>query len=267
MSLLDVIGPVMVGPSSSHTAGACRLALLARHALGAEPQRARFTLHGSFAKTARGHGTDLALVAGTLGAYPDDAMIPRAQDEAVARGLQVDFATADLGDVHPNSVRIVLEHVDAAAREAAAGVAGVGDARIVVTGSSLGGGLVRVFDVDGFRIDFSGSHPTLLIRHLDTPGVIARVARVIADDDVNIATLVSARRKRGGDAMMSIEIDRPLTQPASAYLEHLRYVTWLRELPEVMQGPDAALPTAEPVDMKGVSVDMKGVSATAEETP
>ena len=250
MSLLDVIGPVMVGPSSSHTAGACRLALLARHALGAEPQRARFTLHGSFAKTARGHGTDLALVAGTLGAYPDDAMIPRALDEAADRGLQVDFATADLGDVHPNSVRIVLELLDTAAGAAAAGAAGVGpagvgDARIVVTGSSLGGGLVRVFDVDGFRIDFSGSHPTLLIRHLDTPGVIARVARVIADDDVNIATLVSARRKRGGDAMMSIEIDRPLTQPASAYLEHLRYVTWLRELPEVMQGPDAARPTAD----------------------
>jgi L-serine dehydratase len=222
MSLLDVIGPVMVGPSSSHTAGACRLSLLARHTLGAEPRRARFTLHGSFAKTARGHGTDLALVAGTLGAFPDDPMIPRALDEAAARGLDVDFATADLGDVHPNSVRAVLE--------------GDGE-RIALTGSSLGGGLVRVFDVDGFRIDFSGSHPTLLLRHLDTPGVIARVARVIADDDVNIATLVSARRKRGGDAMMSIEIDRPLTKPARDYLQHLRYVTWLRELPEVMQGP------------------------------
>lgn len=240
MSLLDVIGPVMVGPSSSHTAGACRLALLARHALGAEPTRARFTLHGSFAKTARGHGTDLALIAGTLGAFPDDPMIPHARDEAENRGLHVEFATADLGDVHPNSVRIALEHVGAAPCEA-----GVGEARVVVSGSSLGGGMVRVYDVDGFRIDFSGSHPTLLIRHLDTPGVIARVARVIADDDVNIATLVSARRKRGGDAMMSIEIDRPLTRPASAYLEHLRYVTWLRELPEVMQGPDADLPAGE----------------------
>jgi L-serine dehydratase len=236
MSLLDVIGPVMVGPSSSHTAGACRLALLARHALGAEPRRARFTLHGSFAKTARGHGTDLALIAGTLGAFPDDPMIPRAQEEAADRGLQVEFATADLGDVHPNSVRIALEGVDAGGGEAAAGAAG---ARVVVSGSSLGGGLVRVYDVDGFRIDFSGSHPTLLIRHLDTPGVIARVARVIADDDVNIATLVSARRKRGGEAMMSVEIDRPLTKPARDYLRHLRYVTWLRELPEVMQGPDA----------------------------
>jgi len=224
MSLLDVIGPVMVGPSSSHTAGACRLALLARHALGGEPTQARFTLHGSFAKTARGHGTDLALVAGTLGAFPDDPLIPRAFDEARTRGLDVDFATADLGDVHPNSVRIVLE--------------GSG-ARVATTGSSLGGGIVRVFDLDGFRIDFSGAHPTLLLRHLDTPGVIARVARVIADDDVNIATLVSARRKRGGEAMMSIEIDRPLTRPASDYLQHLRYVTWMRQLPAVMQGPEA----------------------------
>jgi len=240
MSLLDVIGPVMVGPSSSHTAGACRLSLLARHALGVEPRRARFTLHGSFAKTARGHGTDLALVAGTLGAFPDDPLIPRALDEAAARGLDVDFATADLGDVHPNSVRTVLE--------------GDGE-RVTVTGSSLGGGLVRVFDVDGFRIDFSGSHPTLLLRHLDTPGVIARVARVIADDDVNIATLVSARRKRGGDAMMSIEIDRPLTTPARDYLQHLRYVTWLRELPEVMQGPDA-----DAVDTNGVSADTEAAS-------
>jgi len=221
MSLLDVIGPVMVGPSSSHTAGACRLALLARHAFGSEPARARFTLHGSFAKTARGHGTDLALVAGTLGAFPDDPVIPRAFEAARERGLDVDLATADLGDVHPNSVRIALE----------------GDgARLTLSGSSLGGGIVKVFDVDGFRIDFSGSHPTLLLRHLDTPGVIARVARVIADDDVNIATLVSARRKRGGEAMMSIEIDRELTQPALDYLHHLRFITWMRQLPEVMQG-------------------------------
>jgi len=225
MSLLDVIGPVMVGPSSSHTAGACRLALLARHALGSEPRHARFALHGSFAKTARGHGTDLALLAGSLAAFPDDPLIARAFEAATERGLRHDFTTTDLGDVHPNTVRITLSAGD--------------DRSVTLTGSSLGGGLVRVFEVDGFRIDFSGAHATLLIRHLDTPGVIARVARVIADDDVNIATLVSARRKRGGEAMMSVEIDRPLTKPARDYLRHLRYVTWLRELPEVMQGPDA----------------------------
>lgn len=222
MGLLDVIGPVMVGPSSSHTAGACRLALLARHALGATPTAARYTLHGSFAKTARGHGTDLALVAGTLGAAPDDPVIPNAFDAAREAGLEVAFHTADLGDVHPNTVRIELEG---------------GDARVRLAGSSLGGGAVRVFDVDGFRIDFSGAHHTLLVRHLDTPGVIARVARVIADDDVNVAALVCARRRRGGDAMMSIEVDRALSAPALAYLEHLRYVTWLRQLPEVMHAP------------------------------
>jgi L-serine dehydratase len=224
MGLLDVIGPVMVGPSSSHTAGACRLALLARHllspdALTSGPTAARYTLHGSFAKTARGHGTDLALVAGTLGATPDDPVIARAFDAAREAGLDTTFHVADLGDVHPNTVRIELE---------------AGAERVLVIGSSLGGGAVRVFDVDGFRIDFSGAQHTLLVRHVDTPGVIARVARVIADDDVNIATLVSARRRRGGDAMMSIEVDRALSEPAIAYLTHLRVITWLRMLPEVM---------------------------------
>jgi L-serine dehydratase len=219
MGLLDVIGPVMVGPSSSHTAGACRLALLARHTLLAPPTAVRFTLHGSFAKTGKGHGTDLALVAGTLGATPDDPLIARAFDAARDAGLEVTFAVADLGDVHPNTVRIELEG---------------GAERVRVVGSSLGGGLVRVFDVDGFRIDFSGAHHTLLVRHVDTPGVIARVARVIADDDVNVAALVCARRKRGGDAMMSIEVDRALSAPALAYLNHLRFVSWLRLLPEVM---------------------------------
>lgn len=225
MSLLDVIGPVMVGPSSSHTAGACRLALLARHTLGSPPERAHFALHGSFAKTAHGHGTDMALVAGTLGAFPDNPIIPNAFAAAVEGGLAHEFSSRDLGDVHPNTVRIELEG---------------GEARISLVGSSLGGGIVRVFEINGFHIDFSGSHPTLLLRHIDTPGVIARVARVIADDDVNIATLVSARRKRGGEAMMSIEIDRPLSQPALNYLNHLRFITWLRELPAVMDRDPAA---------------------------
>src|SRR5690554_3209489 len=106
MSLLDVIGPVMVGPSSSHTAGACRLALLARHLLLEEPKRARFVLHGSFAKTAQGHGTDLALVGGLLGMKPDDGRIRDAFAEADRAGLEYEFVTADLGDVHPNTVRI-----------------------------------------------------------------------------------------------------------------------------------------------------------------
>lgn len=225
MSLLDVIGPVMVGPSSSHTAGACRLALLARHSLIRPPQHAELTLHGSFAKTARGHGTDLALIGGLLGMFPDDPRIPNAREHAAEAGFDVEFRTADLGDVHPNSVRIALR---------------AGEEQVVLTGSSLGGGAVRVFDLDGFEIRFTGGYHTLLVLHRDTPGVIARVARVVADDEGNIATLYSARRRKGGDAMMSIEIDKRLSQYVLDYLTHLPYVTWARMLPEVMRGEGLA---------------------------
>jgi L-serine dehydratase len=229
MGLLDQIGPVMIGPSSSHTAGACRLALLARHARLTAPERATLTLHGSFAKTARGHGTDLALIAGLLGMHPDDPRLPDAPRHAAEAGIEVRFETADLGDVHPNTVRIVTEGGDPSER-------------VSLTGSSLGGGRVRVFDVDGFGIDFGGGFHTLLVRHEDRPGVIARVARVIADDDGNIATLHSARKRRGGDAMMSIEMDKRLSQHALDYLTHVSYVHWLRMLPEVLSGEDLPQP-------------------------
>lgn len=238
MGLLDQIGPVMIGPSSSHTAGACRLALLARHARLTPPTRATLTLHGSFAKTATGHGTDLALVAGLLGMHPDDPRLPTAPEHAEAAGLAVTFATADLGDVHPNTVRIVTEGSSDGATDA------IGE-RVALTGSSLGGGRVRVFDVDGFGIDFGGAMHTLLVRHEDRPGVIARVARVIADDEANIATLHSARRRRGGEAMMSIELDKRLSQYALDYLTHVSYVHWLRMLPEVARGDDLPEPAED----------------------
>jgi L-serine dehydratase len=235
MGLLDVVGPVMIGPSSSHTAGACRLALLHRHARATPPDRAELTLHGSFAKTARGHGTELALSAGLLGMRPDDDRLPEARTHAEAAGLEVVIRTADLGDVHPNTVRIETDGGPAGARE-----------RLRSTGSSLGGGLVRVFDVDGFGIDFRGGHHTLLVRHDDRPGVIARVTRVIADDEGNIATLYSARRKRGGQAMMSVEMDRDLSPVALAYLAHLPTLHWLRMLPEVLSGEDRDDPPPPP---------------------
>lgn len=220
MALLDQIGPVMVGPSSSHTAGACRLALLARHCLTTLPTRARFVLHGSFAKTAHGHGTDLALLAGTLGYLPDDPRIRTAFDEAAEAGLAHEFATADLGDVHPNSVRVELT---------------AGDETLSLLGSSLGGGLVSVSRVNGFDVRFSGAFHTMLVLHTDRPGVIARVAGVVADDEGNIGSILSAREKRGGRAMMSVETDKRLSQPALDYLASLPYVHWLRSLPEVMR--------------------------------
>lgn len=239
----------MVGPSSSHTAGACRLALLARHTLDAPALEARFTLHGSFAKTARGHGTDLALVGGVLGFAPDDPRIREAFDHADRAGLRYHFETADLGDVHPNSVRIDLVTAAGEVRP---------ERRVQLLGSSLGGGLVKVFELDRFRIEFSGSAPTLLVRHRDTPGVLARVTRVIADDDVNVATLYCARQRKGGEAMMSVECDRALSDAAAAYLMHLSSITWLRQLPAVMSavsdGAHIAIATAEGGDGAGPDV-------------
>ena len=223
VSLLDVIGPVMVGPSSSHTAGACRLALLARHMLLAAPEHAELKLHGSFAKTGKGHGSYAALAAGLLNCAPDDERIPQALDLAKAAGLELKFAAADLGDVHPNSVEITLTNADE---------------RVSMLGSSLGGGLVRIVQVGGFEAALTGQYVSLLLEHDDTPGVIARVARVLADDQVNIATLHSARKRRGGRALMSLEIDKRPEQYALDYLARLPYAHWLRVLPEVMGQQD-----------------------------
>lgn len=228
MGLLETIGPVMIGPSSSHTAGACRLALLARHTLHKPPTRATLTLHGSFAKTARGHGTDRALAAGLLGYAPDDERLPEALTHAADGGLEIEFVSGDLGDVHPNTVRFGLtnsaEQVD-------------------LTGSSVGGGLVRVFRLDGFEILFTGAYPTLLVRHTDRAGVIATVARVLADDAVNIVTLHSSREaraggRRGGAALMSLELETPPAPHALDYLAQLGTVGWLRLLPSVMGGAE-----------------------------
>ena len=141
VSLLDIIGPVMVGPSSSHTAGACRLGLLARCLVGGTPQRARVELHGSFARTGEGHGTDKAIVAGLMGFRPDDERIRDALEIADREGLQYTFEKTKLGEeekVHPNSVRITVER---------------GDRKSVMLGSSLGAGRVLVTEIDGYPVE------------------------------------------------------------------------------------------------------------------
>ena len=211
-----MIGPVMVGPSSSHTAGAARLAWLARRLMDAPPRRVRFGLHGSFAKTGKGHGTHLALAGGMLGFAPDDPRIKDALERAADAGMTVEFEAVELGDVHPNTVRIAMENAEE---------------RHEVLGSSIGGGSVRIWKVDGLDAYLSGESPALLVRHVDTPGVIARVARVLADDEINIARIVSGRAQKGGDALMSLEIDQPLSEVALAYLAHLSYVHWVRAVP------------------------------------
>lgn len=221
MSLLDMIGPVMIGPSSSHTAGACRLGLVAHHLLGEAPKDARIGLHASFAKTGRGHGTHLALIAGLLGDSPDDPRLPQAFEQAKAAGLHFEFEDVDLGDVHPNTARIVLK----------------GDTQeVTVQGSSTGGGVILVTQVQGLGVNFSGASPTLLLRYADAVGMIARVTNTIAAAGVNIATLTCTRGARGGQALLAIELDAPLSPAALAFLSSWEDVNWVRLLPKLMDG-------------------------------
>jgi L-serine dehydratase len=192
-SLFDIVGPVMIGPSSSHTAGAVRLGLLARAIFGVTPRTARIGLHGSFASTGRGHGTDLALAAGLLGMRPDDPAIRDATALAAAEGLSVTFSTVDLSQAHPNTA--VFELADETGRQ------------IRVIGSSLGGGDVVVVGIDDFDVEMTGDLPVLLVEHKDRPGEIAAVSSVLAEAGVNIASMRVAREARGARAMMVIETD------------------------------------------------------------
>src|SRR4051812_37957622 len=211
VSLLDIIGPVMVGPSSSHTAGACRLGLLARGLVGGTPERAKVELHGSFARTGEGHGTDKAIVAGLMGFRPDDDRIRTALEIAEAEGLDYRFEKTTLDeDAHPNTVRITLER---GARSA------------VMMGSSLGAGRVLVTQIDGFPVEVSGNYHTIVLVAEDIKGSVARIATLLSDDDLNIATLRLTRKKRGGDAFMVIELDE---YPDEQVRDHLRALPWVR---------------------------------------
>ncbi len=192
-SVFDIVGPVMIGPSSSHTAGAVRLGALARAVFGGPPAKATVRLHGSFASTGLGHGTDVALVAGLLGFAPDDARIRDAFTEAKTAGLQVEFAEEDLGEVHPNTALFELESDDGR--------------RMCVRGSSLGGGAVVVDEIDGFEVEISGELPVLLVVHQDRPGEIAAVTGILAESGANVASMQVSREKRGARALMIIETD------------------------------------------------------------
>ena len=165
----------MVGPSSSHTAGACRLGLLARNLVGGTPERARIELHGSFARTGEGHGTDKAIAGGLMGFRPDDDRIREALDIADRDGLRYAFEKTTLGDdadVHPNTVRITVER---------------GDRTHVMLGASLGAGRVLVSEIDGFPVEVHGNHHTIVLVAEDVKGSIARIAGLLADDGINIA--------------------------------------------------------------------------------
>ena len=196
MDIFDLIGPVMVGPSSSHPAGAVRRGYVARKLLGEEPKSARITLHGSFAATGRGHGTDKAIVAGLLGMHPDDERIPRSFELAWEQGLDFSFELRELRAAHPNTARLDLT--------------GESGKRLSMTGASVGGGRIEVRELDGIALSFSAEKPTLIIRNEDQPGSISIVSAVLANLGINIATFHVNRSSRGGQAIMVIECDSPV---------------------------------------------------------
>lgn len=204
VSLLDIIGPVMVGPSSSHTAGACRLGLIARALVEGTPERALVELHGSFARTGVGHGTDRAIVGGLLGYQPDDERLRESLDAAVAAGLEVEFKNTTLrGDHHPNSTRITVYR---------------GSESAVLIGSSIGAGRIVVTSVDGFPVEISGAYTTLVAVAKDIPGIVASVAGALAEDSVNLATIRVSRRQKGGEAIHIYELDHAPSAAAMARL-------------------------------------------------
>lgn len=198
--IFDIIGPIMIGPSSSHTAGAARLGKVARTIAGGNINKVEFILHGSFAKTYRGHGTDRALVAGIMGMDPWDERLKNSLEIAMDNGIDIFFKEDDLGDAHPNTVKFVIYKED-------------GDITIVV-GSSIGGGSIVITEVDGEKIEFTGEYPTLIIKHRDTPGVVANVTSALYEEKINIAFMKVFRSSKGNEATMIFEMDNKASDKA-----------------------------------------------------
>lgn len=192
-SVFDIIGPVMVGPSSSHTAGAVRIGLLARKLFGREPERVTIHFYGSFAKTYKGHATDVATLAGLMGLSTFDEGIPKAFDIANDKGIKYSFIEESAIPKHPNTIVIDMY---------------AGDKFSSVKGISLGGGLVEICEVDGFALKLSGESPALLIFHIDTYGTIASVTTLLAEKKINISHMEVSRLEKGRLALMVIETDQ-----------------------------------------------------------
>lgn len=204
MRLFDILGPVMVGPSSSHTAGAVRIGLTARKLLGDRPVHADILLHGSFALTGHGHGTDCALIAGLLGMQPDDLRIPESFAVAAEQGLTFTFQNVQMRNAHPNTARLKLTGANGRALD--------------IVAESVGGGRIRIRSIDGIETNFSGEHNTLIVHNQDTPGHVAAVTAALMQRHVNIATMQLYRSTAGGYAVMVLECDEPIPEEIAGEL-------------------------------------------------
>ena len=210
MSIFDIIGPVMVGPSSSHTAGAVRIGYISRKLLGEDVAQAQILLYGSFLATGKGHGTQKALVAGLLEMQPDDIRIPDSIEIAAEKGMEIIFGEAQLKEGHPNTAQLILK--------------GVSGRELEVIGESLGGSRINIAQIDGIDTNFSGDYPTLVVHNLDQPGHVAEVTSMLAHKSVNVAAMQLYRSNRGGDAVMVVECDQEIPPEAIKWLTHVEGV-------------------------------------------
>ena len=188
MNLYDIIGPVMVGPSSSHTAGAVRIGYISGKLLDEPVKSAKILLYGSFLATGTGHGTRKAMVAGLLGMKPDDTRRPDSLSIAKEQGISIIFGEAQMKEAHPNSAELILQ--------------GVSGKTLEIVGESLGGSRINIARIDGIATNFSGDYPTLVVHNLDQPGHVTEVTSMLAHKSVNIANMQLYRNSRGGEAVM-----------------------------------------------------------------
>lgn len=220
-SIFDVLGPIMIGPSSSHTAGASRIGYIARQLLNDRPVRAVITLYNSFAKTHKGHGTDRAVVGGILGFGPDDPRIRESFELAKKEGLEWEFRfIGDSARFHSNTARIALT--------------GAGGGTVEIAGASLGGGRIKIQEIEGFRVDFTASTHTLVVIADDIPGSIRNISGAIADRGSNIANMYVSRNEKM--ANMVIEVDQPIDRETVKKIEVFPWVKFVRRVEPMMDG-------------------------------
>ncbi|WP_423409998.1 L-serine ammonia-lyase, iron-sulfur-dependent subunit beta [Heyndrickxia sp. MSNUG] len=210
-SVFDIIGPVMIGPSSSHTAGAARIGRVARSLFGREPKWATISFYGSFAKTYKGHGTDVAMVGGLLDFDTYDERIIKAIEIAKNSGMKIKFIEEEAITDHPNTARVLIGD-DKGEQE--------------LVGISIGGGKIEIIELNGFELKLSGHHPAILVVHNDRHGAIAAVSNILANEEINIGHMEVSRKEKGKMALMTIEVDHNIG-------DHV--ITQLEQLPNVLQ--------------------------------
>ncbi|MBM7855389.1 L-serine dehydratase [Desulfohalotomaculum tongense] len=209
-SVFDIVGPSMIGPSSSHTAGAAKIGLMARNIFNAQPQNVQIILYGSFAKTYKGHGTDLALIGGLLGYSADDRRIVNSAQDALRLGININLTTSDEETDHPNTAKIIMNR---------------DNRTFEIVGISPGGGRAEIVEINGFKVKAAADNNFLLVFHHDRYGVIAAVANLLASHGINIGHMEVARKSKGAEALMVIQTDQQVPDDITIELKELAHVT------------------------------------------